>query len=398
MPVLYTVQTRTHTGNVREVNEDSVSTVLDWRTRLDLSDEDLQTRGHLFAVADGMGGHAAGDVASKLAAETLFEHYYGSKRQPEAALTDAITAANTNLCEQAEAEPRYAGMGTTLVAALLRGADLTVANVGDSRAYLFRDRQISQITHDHSWVAEQLAAGVLSAEEAARHPYRNVITHSLGPDRDPDPDIFHLNLQPGDILLLCSDGLINMVPDAELAEFLDAYQPDEAADILIERALERGAPDNVSLVLIEFLGEETGKRRLAWPWVLLATFLLVILAAALREPLLRLIPGPSGIFAAATSTTAPTPTLPPPTLTPTPPPSPIPTPTLALPPLAEPIKVSFIQTPDAESLLPLREFYAYYLRGPVAEIKRNSDNEQLIIPHQNPQGQTHRYVFTAVGD
>lgn len=393
MPVLYTVQTRTHTGNVREVNEDSVSTVLDWRSSLALADEDLQTRGHLFAVADGMGGHAAGDVASQLTIETLFHEFYGSKRPPEGALTDAITIANLKLCEQAEEEPRYAGMGTTLVAALLRGADLTVANIGDSRAYLFRDRQISRITHDHSWVAEQLAAGVLSAEEAARHPYRNVITHSLGPDRDPSPDLFHLSLLPGDRLLLCTDGLTNMVPDDELAEFLDAYQPDEAADILVERALERGAPDNVSFALIEFLGEKPDKHRLAWPWVLLAILLLLILAVQLREPFLRLVPGSLGRFATTDPSATPTPTIPPPTATPTPPPSPTPTPVLAPPPVAEPITFGLIRENEQGPVRPQPDEYVFYIRGTLADIKHNSDGWHLEIPHRNHEGQIQRYVI-----
>ena len=185
MPAFYSVQVRTHTGSVREVNEDSVSTVLDRREALGLGDKDQRARGHLFALSDGMGGHAAGDVASRLVIETLFRSYYAStSTDVEASLADAISEANRVVCDKAAANPAYAGMGATLVAAVLRDNELVFANVGDSRGYLFRNGQITQITHDHSWVAEQVTAGVLSVEKAVRHPYRNVITRSLGPERD----------------------------------------------------------------------------------------------------------------------------------------------------------------------------------------------------------------------
>lgn len=405
MPVLYTVQTRTHTGSVRDVNEDTVSTVLDWRTPLSLSDAALQARGHLFAVADGMGGHAAGEIASKLAVETLFHHYYEAQDAPQAALTAAIAAVNETLCAQAAAQQTFAGLGTTLVAALLRGNALTIANVGDSRAYLFRGAELTQITRDHSWVAEQVAAGVLSPEEAARHPYRNVITHSLGPDRDPTPDFFQLTLQKGDLVLLCSDGLSNLVSEEELAAFLAAYQPDEAADILLERTLERGAPDNVTLALIAFAGTPAARTRRAWPWVLAGLLLLAGLAFLLRQPLLQLLPGPAGLIAVVspTSLSESTPSLtptntPPPTATPIPLPLPPPLPGQPLsfrpiapatpPSLAGPAQACFAMSS------PLTECFVFVVRGALDPAPTGGATWRAAIQHVGDDGSPHFYQFT----
>jgi serine/threonine protein phosphatase PrpC len=197
MPAFYSIQVRTHTGSVREINEDAVSTVLDQRETLGLEDKDQRARGHLFAISDGMGGHAAGEVASNLVIDTLFRSYYASESSTvQGSLAQAITDANRVVCAEAQANPAYAGMGATLVAAVLKHDELVIGNVGDSRAYLFRDGGITQITHDHSWVAEQVKAGVLTKEKASHPPYRNVITRSLGPDRDPAPDFFHLQTYP----------------------------------------------------------------------------------------------------------------------------------------------------------------------------------------------------------
>ena len=262
MSALYTVHIRTHTGRVRETNEDTASTVLEWRTSLHLTDDMLRERGHLFAVSDGMGGHAAGEVASSLVIKTLFDSYYTAEwEQIEEGLRQAIAVANRVVCEQAETTPAYAGMGATLAAGVLHDAELLLANVGDSRVYLFRNQQLSQVTRDHSWVAEQLATGVLDAQDIARHPYRNVVTRSLGPERDPTPDFFHLTGAANDILLLCTDGLSNLLAPTELAELLSAYPLDEAADALLEHALERGAPDNVTFILLQLLGAEDPPRQ-----------------------------------------------------------------------------------------------------------------------------------------
>lgn len=409
MPALYEAQIRTHTGSVRDHNEDAISTVLDWRGELGLTDDDLTLRGHLFAVADGMGGHAAGEVASHMAVETLFRTYYAGASPPSggahsAMLSDAIAAANTALIQQAQADSAQAGMGTTLVAALLHGRNLLVANVGDSRAYLFRNRQLTQITHDHSWVAEQLAAGMLSAEDAARHPNRNVITHSLGPDRDPTPDLFHLTVQPGDRLLLCTDGLSNIIPRAELSEFLASYPSDQAADILLERALERGAPDNVTLALLDFPGEDAHHRRRFWLWLLPGLALIAALIFLLRDRLPLVFPRP---FSSTSPLLAPTPA----SISPV---SPAPQ-----PPLADAIRVGDIElappgqgTPhpdlaarfggaptanDALRRRPLPDYYVFYLFGPIAGSKQTVDGWDLAISHRNVDGSRRVYNLTLRG-
>ena len=275
MPILYQVATRTHTGKVRDHNEDAVGAVLDWRERLALDDELLQQRGHLFAVADGMGGHAAGEVASALAMETLFTEYYTGPWQGDAEtmLTAAVQAANRAVWEASENNAAQHGMGTTLVALVHQPGVELVANVGDSRAYRFRAGKISQVTTDHSWVAEQMQNGVLSESEAAKHPLRNVITRSLGSEPEVTPDLFVDEAQPGDIMLLCSDGLSNVVKPKEMANILQAYPLDEAADKLVELTLERGAPDNVSLVLVQVQGKAQRRSKSFLPWLALVVAL-----------------------------------------------------------------------------------------------------------------------------
>ncbi len=277
MHILYSVQTRTHPGKVRENNEDALGTVLDWREALELSDEILQQRGHLFAVADGMGGHAAGEVASNLAISTLFTEYYtGEWIDPKTTLAAAIKAANRAVFEMAEANAAMSGMGTTLVAALYQPQQGLIVNIGDSRAYLFRSGKITQMTKDHSWVAEQVNSGILTEKEAAHHPFRNVITRSLGNEAHVEPDFFQLPPQPGDTLLLCSDGLSNQVADKEISDILRAYPLDEAADRLLELALERGAPDNVTLILIQAQGGIQRRSKSFLPWLALVAAVIIL--------------------------------------------------------------------------------------------------------------------------
>lgn len=278
MHILYSVQSRTHPGQVRANNQDAYGVILDWRKKLDLTDADLQERGHLFAVADGMGGHAAGEVASQLAIETLFREYYTSTWQsPKANLEAAIAQANRIILEEAEAHPDMAGMGTTLVAAVYRPDDgWLIANVGDSRAYLFRDGRITQLTQDHSWVAEQARSGILTEEQAAHHPLRNVITRSLGGDAQVQPDFFERTARPRDIMLLCSDGLSNLVTAKEMAGLLKSYPLDEAAEKLLALALERGAPDNVTFVLVQLVGDKQRRSRSILPWLALISAVLIL--------------------------------------------------------------------------------------------------------------------------
>lgn len=400
MTALYEVQVRTDKGNVREINEDAVGTVLDWRVTLHLDDNVLAERGHLFAVADGMGGHAAGEVASRLGIETVFRAYYGERRRPPAeALTAAIATANEVICRQAAAASDRTGMGTTLVAALWRNGELLVANVGDSRAYLFREGSLERLTRDHSWVAEQVAAGLLSPTEAERHPYRNVITHSLGPDRNPKPDLVRLQTQPGDRLLLCSDGLSNLVGDEEMAALLAAYPLDQAADRLLGRALERGAPDNISLILVHFWHRQryTNRRRLV---VLLMTALMVLALAVGQE-----------LFGRRSALPSPTPSVLV-TMAQTPSSALLASSPLIMPPLAEPVLVGAVRlgpeaTADAGERFgagadsgaitvgrPLPDRYVVFVRGIVDEVRASGEGLTIALTRRQQDGRHHRYVLT----
>jgi serine/threonine protein phosphatase PrpC len=240
---------RTDPGQRRGLNEDA------WR----IADESelgslIEERGQLFAVADGMGGHAAGEVASQLAIETLFAEYYGgddAPMSPAMRLEQAILRANAQIYEQAGAKASQAGMGTTIVAAVARGEWVTVANVGDSRAYLIRDGAVQQLTNDHSWVAEQVTAGLLTEQQAQNHMYRNVVTRCLGHSPQIEVDTFEHVLEPGDAILLCSDGLSNQVSEDELGLVIAKETPYEAVVELVELANRYGGPDNITAVLLK---------------------------------------------------------------------------------------------------------------------------------------------------
>ena len=238
-------------GQVRELNEDYFGTPETMETSLDL----VEQRGRLYTVADGMGGHAAGEVASRQAVSTLFREYYTS---PSAEIIErmkeAIETANAEVHAQASLDRAKAGMGTTLVAAVLQGDDLYVANVGDSRAYLVREKSIEQITRDHSWVNEQVQAGIITEQEAREHLYRNIITRSLGTKPDVDIDFFQRKVQPGDVLVLCCDGLSNEMEDDEIARIVSATDPQEAVQKLIDLANQRGGPDNITAIVVKIGG------------------------------------------------------------------------------------------------------------------------------------------------
>src|SRR6266545_3673911 len=187
----------------------------------------------LFIVADGMGGHAAGEVASKITVETIGEFIASTRQKEEATwpfkynhslhfnsnrLAVAIEKANERVMAAVAAQPWLKGMGTTVVAGLLNEKLLSLAHVGDSRAYLFRDGQLSRLTDDHSWVHEQVTAGILTEEEAKTHPLKNVVTRALGGGPSVSPDLQELSFRPGDRFLFCSDGLTTMVSDEEIHE------------------------------------------------------------------------------------------------------------------------------------------------------------------------------------
>lgn len=215
----------------------------------------LDTERGLFCVADGMGGHAAGEVASRLAVEVMAREM--ARPDDGAALDDrlraAVAAANRAILETAARDPALTGMGTTLTALALARDDggFTIAHIGDSRAYLFRRGELSQLTADHTWVQQQVNAGLLTPLEARSHPFSSMLTRALGIVVNPQVDIIRGELEPGDLILLCSDGLTGMVDDDELAAILASDLPlDDTARELTDAANRHGGADNITAILI----------------------------------------------------------------------------------------------------------------------------------------------------
>jgi len=199
-------------------------------------------------VADGMGGHAGGATASRVAVETVASVVSSSQDAPDVALRAALEAANREVHDEAQRNEQLAGMGTTGVAALFSADGLAfVANVGDSRAYRMRDGTLEQITLDHSLVAELHRRGMITEEEALVHPRRNEVLRSLGVEPDVVVDLHRVDLQPGDQVLLCSDGLSGVLRDAEIAEVMHRESPARAVRALVDLANSRGGPDNVTV-------------------------------------------------------------------------------------------------------------------------------------------------------
>jgi protein phosphatase len=243
---------RTSTGQVRENNEDSVRV---W------ADDDFV----VAVVADGMGGAAAGEEASRLAVEAIQDEIFLANVQTNELLQtttddvivqklcDSIRSANLNIVRRAAAQPELRGMGTTMTLAFVRSTSAIVAHVGDSRAYLVdgRSRRITQITADHSFVQALVAAGHLTPEEAEHHPMSSVLYRALGQHEDVDVDIYEAHLRLGDRLVLCSDGLTRHVKAPEIARIVaDGLDPDHIAERLIELANARGGEDNVTVVVV----------------------------------------------------------------------------------------------------------------------------------------------------
>jgi serine/threonine protein phosphatase PrpC len=230
----------------------------------DLASQQITTKGLLYVVADGVGGHLAGEVASAMAVETIQQSYYADPSSDVAAgLTAAIQVANEQICHKAADKLEWHGMGSTVTAAVLRGGELTVANVGDSRTYLIHEGHARQVTADHTWVEEQVRVGLITREEAAKHPQRNIITRSLGGDLELEVDIFEERVGSGDSVLLCSDGLSNLVPGSEIGVVVSQSKNANAAvNELIELAKQRGAPDNVTAVLLNIGRPHGGRGRM----------------------------------------------------------------------------------------------------------------------------------------
>ncbi len=234
---------KTDIGRKRKLNQDAVYT----------SEQPVGNLKNLFLVADGMGGHNAGDYASKMTLETMVEHIAGSREtNPAKILEDAIAAANTLVRNMAGQNPELEGMGTTVVAASCEGETLHVANVGDSRLYIIREGKIHQVTRDHSWVEEMVRRGGLGREEARNHPDKNIITRAVGAEDTVRIDFFTVGLEESDMILMCTDGLTNMLEDEEILNILKISRDIvEMAEELVRAANEKGGRDNISVILIE---------------------------------------------------------------------------------------------------------------------------------------------------
>ena len=209
-------------------------------------------------VADGMGGHAGGATASRVAVETVSSVVASSQLAPDVTLRAALEAANRVVHGEAQRNRDLAGMGTTGVAALFSADGVAfVANVGDSRAYRLRGGAFEQITLDHSLVAEMSRRGLITEEEALVHPRRNEVLRSLGVEPDVVVDLHQLDLRPGDLFLLCSDGLSGVVRDAEIAEVVGREAPSQAVRTLVDFANSRGGPDNVTVQIARIPGQKS---------------------------------------------------------------------------------------------------------------------------------------------
>lgn len=255
-PVKITCEARSDVGRKRKGNEDALF---------------LNPEQKLYVVADGMGGHAAGEVASRVAVDAIGEFveltggnqeitwpfglddsisYEGNR------LKTAIRHANSRVIEATRESAEYEGMATTVAAVLVDGETANIAHVGDSRIYLWSGGGFELLTKDHSWVNEQIQSGAISPEQARSHPLRNVVTRALGGRSDLVVDIQSRRMLPGDLLLLCSDGLTTMVTDDDIARILHEAEGDvaRAASALVGEANERGGEDNITVVLLKFEG------------------------------------------------------------------------------------------------------------------------------------------------
>jgi len=267
----------------------------------DLAPQLGATKGLLFVVCDGMGGHQAGEVASQMATETIQQIYYADHNPDVGArLQAAIEEANRRIYHDAVNISEHKGMGTTVTAAVIHENEVTVANVGDSRTYQIRDGQIVQISRDHTWVAEQEKAGIITAEEARSHPNRNVVTRTLGGGASVKVDVFPPQpMRPGDVVLLCTDGLSGVVTDPEMAVIV-SQSPNSAtaARKLVDLTLSRGAPDNVTAVVLARAGPEAMRatRRLEQGKAGRKTARPAVLAAAVGAGVLSLALVAAGIL------------------------------------------------------------------------------------------------------
>ncbi|HVF92671.1 MAG TPA: Stp1/IreP family PP2C-type Ser/Thr phosphatase [Blastocatellia bacterium] len=245
---------RTDVGCVREINEDSGKYVQP------TSPEVLESKGMLFVVADGMGGHSAGEVASSIAVETVSRVYYDDKSDPEESLKKAFQQANRDIHAVSLKNASLSGMGTTCTALVLRDGTALAAHVGDSRLYLVRDGRIYVMTEDHSAVMEMVKSGLISLEEARHHPDKNIILRAVGSQPDVEVSSWEepFPVRASDQFVLCSDGLYDLVEDEEIKQAVLDAAPHVACESLISLAKDRGGYDNITVGIIRLqpLGEK----------------------------------------------------------------------------------------------------------------------------------------------
>lgn len=242
------VVSKTHVGLVRENNEDAL----------------LVREPYLFAVADGMGGYAAGEIASRSTIKAFAAATHCLRHEQEEnvgkVMLEAFNKANTHVHKMSLNNSNYNGMGTTMTALYLPGNNIGYCcHIGDSRMYRFREGKLEQMTQDHTYVASLLAEGKISEEEAMVHPKRHMLLQAVGVEDEIQADLLQIDVKESDRILLCSDGLIDMLKDEEIAELIALENLEEAGEQLLEKALDNGGRDNVSLILIEIgqSGEES---------------------------------------------------------------------------------------------------------------------------------------------
>ena len=243
-PVI-SVAAKTDLGRVRENNEDK------FEFFIPSDPASLATRGMIFLVCDGMGGHAAGQIASELACKTFIDVYlHHPSSEPTVAMSSAVAAANRFVLDNSRAFPDRKGMGTTLSGLVLIQNRAYTVQLGDSRIYRLRDGAITPLTVDHTWVEEALREGIIQPEEAETHPYRHVLLRAIGAEESVNPEITPIDLAVGDVFLLCSDGLTNHVSDETMGSVLSSHGLAEAAWTLVGLALQGGGSDNTTVLLV----------------------------------------------------------------------------------------------------------------------------------------------------
>ncbi|HTQ10063.1 MAG TPA: protein phosphatase 2C domain-containing protein [Fimbriimonadaceae bacterium] len=240
-----TVACKTDLGRVRENNEDKFEYFMPEDAAT------LASRGQIFLVCDGMGGHAAGQIASELTAKTFIDVYlHHPAADPSVAMLAGVAAANRFVCDVGRAIPARRGMGTTLSGLILLQDRAYTVQVGDSRIYRLRQGELLLMTRDHTWIDEQIRAGVLTPEEAENHPYKHVLTRAVGTEGEVIPDVELHDLKPGDLFVLCSDGVMNHVTDERIGEIMSEGAPSEIAWKLVGEALVGGGSDNTTVMVV----------------------------------------------------------------------------------------------------------------------------------------------------